>query len=164
MTEKAPAVPAVTSRGMIERELRAIWDARGTLTPAAVVEEARTQNHPLHGHFEWDDQVAGAAYRCTQAAQMIRQVRITIEAGDPDEMTHRVRAWLPASYAGDKTAEPSSYVPADTVQSPAQRELVLRQMRREAAALRRRYSHLQEYWDLLDDLRDEEPAALEPGS
>lgn len=35
----------------------------GRLTPGAVVSAARSQNHPLHPHFEWDDRVAAEAYR-----------------------------------------------------------------------------------------------------
>lgn len=152
-----------TVKSVIERELAAIWDARGALTPGAVVEAARPDSHPLHGQFEWDDTIAGAAYRCAQAAQLIRSVKIvlTTETETDSIEDHKVRAWLPARYAGGEDAEAGSYLPTAAVELPERREFTLRQMRREAEAFRRRYSHLQEYWTVLDELTTarEEPAS-----
>jgi hypothetical protein len=148
----------ITTKTVIERELAAIWDARGTLTPGAVVEAARPEDHPLHGQFEWDDEIAGAAYRCAQAAQLIRSVKIVLTTENGDIEDHKVRAWLPARYAGSDDAPSGSYVPTAQIESPSQREVMLRQMRREAAAFKRRYGHLAAYWELLDELavgRDE---------
>jgi hypothetical protein len=141
-----------TTKSVIERELKSIWDERGTLTPGTVVEAARPDDHPLHGQFEWDDKIAGSAYRCVQAAQLIRSVKIilTIENGEIED--HKVRAWLPAKYAGGDDAVSGSYVPTVAIESPEQRQVMLRQMRREAAAFRRRYGHLAAYWELLDEL------------
>jgi hypothetical protein len=133
-----------------ERELMSIWDARGSLTPGMVVEEARPEGHPLHGYFEWDDKVAGAAYRCEQAAQLIRSVKITIAVSDEEK--HQVRAWLPARYAGDEDSPKGSYLPTTAIESADQRAVMLRQMKREAAAFQRRYSHLAEYWSTVEEL------------
>lgn len=145
-------IAVVTVRSTIERELRAIWDERGTLTPGGVVEAAKPEDHPLHGQFEWDDSVAGPAYRCMQAAQLIRSVKIVLTKDDGGAEDHKIRAWLPARYAGGEDAEPGSYLPTPAVQSPQHREIMLQQLRREAAAFQRRYSHLEEYWQVLDEL------------
>lgn len=142
----------VSARSVIERELRTIWDERGSLTPAMVVEAARPDDHPLHGQFEWDDAIAGAAYRCAQAAQLIRSVKIVVTTENGSVEDHRVRAWLPAKYAGGDDAETGSYVPTMAVESAESRSFMLRQMRREAAAFQRRYQHLSEYWQVLDEM------------
>lgn len=146
-----------TSATMIERELKAIWDERGTLTPGMVVEAARPDDHPLHGQFEWNDAVAGAAYRCAQAAQLIRSVKIVLTTENGGIEDHKVRAWLPARYAGAEDAEPGSYLPTLSIEAPESRAFMLRQMRREAAAFQRRYAHLQEYWQVLDELTSGRP-------
>jgi hypothetical protein len=147
-------VTAVTTvKTVIERELRAIWDARpAEFTPGRVVEAATPEDHPLHGMFEWDNDIAGPAYRCAQAAQLIRSVKITLTTENGQIEDHRVRAWLPARYAGGDDAEPGSYVPTTGVQSPEQRQFMLRQMKREALAFQRRYSHLSEFWSVIDEL------------
>lgn len=49
-----------------------IYRARGELTPQLVVDEARPKDAPLHDRFEWDNKVAGEAYRRVQAQQLIR--------------------------------------------------------------------------------------------
>jgi hypothetical protein len=150
-----------SQRSVIERELRAIWDDRGRLTPGDVVEAARPKDHPLHAQFEWDDEVAGAAYRTAQAAQLIRSVKIVLTTENGSIEDHKVRAWLPARYAGGDDAEAGSYVPTPEILSADQRSFMLRQLRREAAAFQRRYSHLQEYWQVLDEMsaaREETPA------
>ena len=143
----------ITARkSRIERELRSIWDQRGCLTPSLVVEEARAAGHPLHDELEWDDSVAGAEYRLQQAAAMIRSVKITLTREDRPDEEHKIRAWLPAKYAGPDDAKPGQYVPTEDV-GGLQRELMLRQMRRELAALERRYRGLEEFWAALDGMR-----------
>lgn len=142
----------ISARNVVERELKAIWDERGALTPGAVVEAARPDDHPLHGMFEWDDSTAAAAYRCAQAAQLIRSVKIVLTTENGDIEDHRVRAWLPSRYAGPDGAAPGSYVPTQAIESAEQRTVMLRQLRREAAAFRRRYEHLREYWEVVDEL------------
>ena len=52
----------------------------GLLQPETVVDEARPVASPLHSRFEWDDRVAGDAYRIWQARQLIRVVVEVISA------------------------------------------------------------------------------------
>lgn len=62
-------------------ELEYLWEGREVLTAADVVEWAR--NNPdseLHGRFEWDDRTAAARHREDQARQMIREIRVYVEA------------------------------------------------------------------------------------
>lgn len=64
---------------------------KGTLTPKAVVEDARDPDSPLHEHFDWDDTSAAERYREEQARGLIRQVKVVIEV---DEVVMRVPAYV----------------------------------------------------------------------
>lgn len=66
----------------IARELEKLADS-GLLKPADVVNAARDKSSPLHGHFCWDDGEAAERWREEQARQLIRNVRITVNAGTP---------------------------------------------------------------------------------
>ncbi|MFW6342878.1 MAG: hypothetical protein ACOC00_07650 [Halothiobacillaceae bacterium] len=48
----------------------------GSVTPAAVVDEARPKDSPIHSCFEWRDKVAAEAHRKYQARHLIRSVRV----------------------------------------------------------------------------------------
>lgn len=43
----------------------------GAVTPEAVLEDARSEDSPIHGDFEWDNDKAAEKYRLKQAQQMI---------------------------------------------------------------------------------------------
>lgn len=45
---------------------------RGLLMPKEVVSEAREENNPLHGYFDWDDSVAAEKWRIEQARGLIQ--------------------------------------------------------------------------------------------
>lgn len=60
-------------------ELERIHERDGKITPAAVVEDARPENAPLHPCFEWRDDVAAEKYREEQARCLIRTVVIKQE-------------------------------------------------------------------------------------
>lgn len=50
------------------------------LSPASLLDASRDEQAPLHGEFEWRDDVAAEQYRLTQAGGIIRNiVRITVE-------------------------------------------------------------------------------------
>lgn len=54
----------------------------GILRPVDVVNEARSEKHPLHNAFEWDDTVAAEAYRIEQAKELIR-VQVVVIGNNP---------------------------------------------------------------------------------
>lgn len=56
-------------------ELERIREARG-LTAAAVVEESKPKDAPLHPAFEWNDKRAAHEHRLWQARQVIRCVQV----------------------------------------------------------------------------------------
>ena len=59
------------------RCIRAL-EREGRLDAKALVDAARDKKHPMHGDFEWRDDVAGEAYRLIQARGYIASVRVVI--------------------------------------------------------------------------------------
>lgn len=63
-------------------ELLRIESRDGKIEPAAVVEDARPKDSPLHPIFEWNNAKAGEQWRVHQARNLIRSVRLVEE--DPE--------------------------------------------------------------------------------
>lgn len=55
----------------------------GILQVDAVLDEAKDESSPLHGHFEWDDSVAAEAHRRYQARVLIQRCKITVVESEP---------------------------------------------------------------------------------
>lgn len=127
----------------VRDHLQTIYRARGEMTPAVVVEEARPAGSPLHTHFEWDDTVAGEKYRLVQAQELIRSVKVTFVKNDE---VKDVRAWVSVSRV-DNYRE---YLPVEeVVQDPFSYRLVLQEMERDIATLERKYGHIEEFHEYL---------------
>jgi len=121
---------------------------RGALTPEVVVEEASDPMHPLHHRFDWNDDSAAHKYRIMQAGQLLR-VKYRTDVGDD---TTDLRAfWVRRDETGAPT---STYEPIEEiVQDPFQRELMLRQLRRDWQTFKKRYQHMSEFvTEVLTDL------------
>lgn len=85
-------VPGKVSVDDAVAELEKIKEKHGKITPDVVVKEAKKKKSPLHNCFEWDDTVAAAAWRMTQAKYMIRQIEVVITA-EEDKPPVRIRAF-----------------------------------------------------------------------
>lgn len=143
-----------TRNEIVRREIEAIEAARGQLIPEDVVEEATSRTSPLHGYFEWNNRVAGHEYRLIQARDLIRSVKV--EVVTPDD-NYKVRQWHSASRAGHSSKV--GYVSNEEVVSDPRYVAALeRQMQRDLLALRRRYNHLLQFWQILTDTLGEPPA------
>ena len=129
----------------LREELDRIRSQHGRLTPAVVVDEARSPDHPLHSRFEWDDAVAGEKYRLVQAQQLIRTVKVTMPATvDRGPVSLRAYYSVPSELGGNE------YLPGEEVAAdPIISALVLRNMRREFEQLQTQYGHLSEFLDML---------------
>lgn len=81
----APLVK-VTKRTLpvVVRELKRIEKDNGVITPAIVVDSARSIRSPLHKCFEWNDDAAAVKYREWQARILIGCVKVSFkdEAGE----------------------------------------------------------------------------------
>lgn len=61
---------------VVGEELLRIEERDGKIAAEAVVEEARPESSSLHRIFEWDNGIAGEAWRVHQARNLIRSVRL----------------------------------------------------------------------------------------
>lgn len=129
-------------------DLNAIKQRAGVLTPALVLEEARPAESRLHARFEWDDAIAGEAYRLEQAHRLIQSVQITQRRPDGSKLT--VRAFQAIRNG------PNDFVYGDSdevVRDPLQHKLVIREMEREIRILESRYRDFEEFWQLIRGLK-----------
>lgn len=47
---------------------------KGKITPALVVNDAKSITSPFHNHFEWDDRKASEQYRLQQARDLVNHI------------------------------------------------------------------------------------------
>lgn len=136
----------------LRERLQGIYDARGKLTPALVVEAARDAtdpSDPLYGALVWDDQVAADSYRLEQAHRLIQSVRIVYRntQGHDDG----IRAFHAIRTEAGYVYEPVEKIVADG----ALTEILRRDMEREWRALKRRYDQFAEFYEMVHaDLGD----------
>ena len=124
-----------------------IYERNGKLTPEIVVEEARPEGAPLHHRFEWDDSVAGEAYRRVQASELVRSVKIQLPDSPKGE-----RKYIRAFQSLHQTIDPErfGYVPTEeVVQDEMLTRILLKQLEREITDLKRKYGHLAEFADYM---------------
>ena len=114
--------------------------AGGELTPAAVVNDARSPGSPLHSYFEWSDTEAAEQYRLHQARNLIRSVVVTYG----NDLAAPKRSVV--AFVNVKTAEAQFYnSTAAAMYDREQRAIVLRQAWQDLQAFRRRYGELTEF-------------------
>lgn len=105
----------------------------GRLTAAAVVDDAKNPDSPLHGSFEWDTDKAAYAHWIEQARSIITSVRVLHKTD-----TTQVRA---VYYVRDPSAADNEqgYVSVNTLRSDSEmaREAILNEFSRAAHLLRR---------------------------
>lgn len=154
-----------TQMEIIRAEIQRLWDERGRIFPADVVEAASDPSSPLHRAttWEWDDDAEAARhYRLSLAAQLIRSVKLRVTTTDASGAIadYKVRAFVAARHLEDAAPVTNGYVPSEVVrENPKMREALLRQMARDAQAFRRRYQHLAEYAAAVQDLLPEAQAS-----
>ena len=118
--------------------LEAINGRDGTLSPPAVVTEARKATSPLHPFFEWDDGRAAEEHRINQARRLIRRYEVVVIDSHPTP----VRAFV--SLGSDRKPGRGYRQMARVLSDPEQRAELLEQAIRELHAVRSRYGQLQE--------------------
>ena len=137
------------STAYIGRVLQGIYAENGRLTAMLVVDAARPVGSPLHSRFEWDDTIAGPAYRLQQAGAVIRSVKV-VRDDAPDLEPTRVRAFvhLPTTLGEDETDDAATYVPVEVVAGNAEMDALARkEMQRRIQALRRTYASYAAFWE-----------------
>lgn len=129
----------------LRSHLQTIHDDHGRLTPAIVVDVARDPAHPLHPRLEWDDAVAGHAYRIDQAHRLIQSVTITYREPTQTSPGTTGRAFLAVRDESGWAYQPAH----DVAANPIVAKLVASEMEREWRALRRRYEAFEEFWAMV---------------
>jgi len=97
---------------VIRQALMELRAEDGSLSPDVVEAAAKDPESPLHHYFEWDDSVAGRAYRLQQAARLIRTVKIEVIVESKKVVT-------PLYVNSPKSSEVGRYLPVTTVRDDA---------------------------------------------
>jgi len=69
-------------------ELTRIYHNNGGLKASDVLDEARSEDSPIHEYFEWDDSVAANLHRLKQARVLIRVTPVEISEGVEEKFIH----------------------------------------------------------------------------
>lgn len=121
-------------------EVCAALEAKGNLTPQALVDASRPNDAPLHAAFEWDDEVAAEKYRESQASYIIRSLEVVIEGTNK-----RTRGFVSLTITDGER----EYHEINRVLSiRSERELLLEEAKRELASFKTKYAVLKELADV----------------
>lgn len=124
-------------------ELHRIYEDKGQLDPADIVDESRPATAPLHTCFEWDDEVAAEKYREVQAGNLIRSITVVHET--PTHEPVEVRAFV-------KPLE--TYAPIEVVvNSEEQMSALLESALAELKAFEKKYATLSKLAPILDEIK-----------
>ena len=125
----------------LRSHLQEIYDRRGQLTPAIVLEEVRPKTHPLHGYvFDRSPEDAAESWYRERADELIRLARVVYQT-NADTEPRRVRAFHCVRSEEGHVYEPAEKIAAD----PFLRTLVLRDMERDWRQLQARYGEFEEF-------------------
>lgn len=128
----------------VGEELERIRRDTGSITPEKVIEEAASDESPLHHAFEWDDTEAARQHRLSQARRLVTSIRI---------INSPVQTKVPA-FVSVPAPEGRSYVPtAEALSDEQLRARVLMEIQQFVESMQRRYAHFREVADLLDGLK-----------
>lgn len=97
---------------VVGERLNWLRDTEGKLTPNIVLVDATPEDAPLHGYFEWHDEVAAERWRLHQAGDLIRAV-VTVERSPTNEEIV-TRAFISVDSGADSRYEPLATVLNDT--------------------------------------------------
>ena len=68
-----------TNKERYKEELDRLIDKyNGFVTPAEIVKEAKNKDNPLHGWFDWDNNIASEKWRMHQARVLIGTIKISL--------------------------------------------------------------------------------------
>lgn len=115
----------------IQERLQHLHARDGSLTPSAVVEDARDPESPLHSEFVWDDKKAAEKQRLDAARRLIRSIKVFVSVEE-----HVLES---PCYVHDPRELGQRYVEVQSVRGDVEhaRELVKQELKRVVAALQR---------------------------
>ena len=131
--------PTSVGINAVVAELERIRNRDGGIRPAAVVEESRPEDAPLHHEFEWDDSAAAEQYRIAQARQIIRAI-VLVPQPEMKETFPTIRAFLSIHDSQGGIPQARVYQPTfEVLESAAASEEVRARFARELRNLQNRY-------------------------
>lgn len=131
-----------------------IIDSDGAVTPKRLVDVSRPEEAPLHGEFEWNNDVAAEKFREEQARQIIKNI-VTIDVTeDPLNEPKTVSCWVNSERAFVPTDERlHRYVTLETALSNIDwKSNLLRNARRDMTAFIAKYRRLEELSLIIEDM------------
>jgi DNA-directed RNA polymerase subunit H (RpoH/RPB5) len=136
-------------------ELDRIRRRDGTIKPAAVVDEARPEDAPLHPAFEWRDPVAAEQWREHQASTLIKVVRV-IPSAEPETRMAAVRPVTQATKPVVERYDPMTREIEEAVGSvvEASRKVEQLKLRTQRAGDRRSMMALDVAFKMLEEARE----------
>jgi len=125
---------------IVNDQIQRITAKEGDCSAHALVDAARPESSPIHGLFEWNDEIAGEKWRVSQARVVICSIRTVDEQSTPAYVSARVMA--PADELVDadgNETEDSGYRSISVIQSIPEdrRSWLLHELRTIAGHLRR---------------------------
>lgn len=124
-----------------------IIEMKGNITPVALLEAARSEKHPLHNYFIWDDAIAAERYRQEQAGYIIRH--IVIEPENITDSKIQVRAFV--NVEEDKESHYTTI--GNAMANPALREQVISKAYKELKSWENKYWDLKEFAEVFDAIK-----------
>lgn len=121
----------------------------GSVTPRVVVDDAESDQSPLHTLFEWDNVKAADEFRLEQARNLLRSLTVII----PERPSHPVRAFVNIRQESPSGETESAYTSIEVaLRNPAMRNQLLADATNELAAWRQRYRELEEFSRLFAEI------------
>lgn len=112
----------------------------GTLTPEAVLADARSNNSPIHSAFEWDDSAAAEKHRLWQARYLLACLTVNVTIQKQEERP--VRAFVHVTRTPEAVRQ---YVPVAAAMADADmRKQVLERAWNDLLSWRQKYADLKE--------------------
>lgn len=146
MAKYQPAKGAMYSKKQATALGRVLESLGQHVTPAQVVESARSVRSPIHGMFEWDNTAAAEQYRLWQARSHVNHLEICIETPDGDIETRAYHSVVIVN--ADDRVRGYSHM-SDVRNSPALADQVIAKALRELDGWQQRYD---EYRDVFGQI------------
>lgn len=137
---KSGSVASVSAQIAGEAFERIRVEHNGRLTQEDVVNEAKSEDSPLHPAFEWDNEKAAHQWRLEQAGYMIRHLVVSMETSE-GEKRPAVRAFVNVERDRDRSYTSLAHAMSDE----ELRSQVVNKAWAELESWRRRYEELSEF-------------------
>lgn len=121
-------------------------EKKGELNATNVVKVSKPKEAVLHDDFEWNDEKAACEYRLNQARKIMQSL-IVIPEVENGEQQEPVRAFFKI-----ETDSPTYQSIVTIMQTPSQKDMLLKLALKELKAFREKYKRLKELSDVFESI------------